>query len=882
MKTKSRFNVRRGLTTAIAASIMLGTISTGLAQSRTDMRVVDQEAHRGIVTLYEALTPLRSVGSFMTVGAHPDDERSGQIALLSRGMGVRSITVTANRGEGGQNSMGTEYLQALGVLRSREMEEASSAFNVELFFLSESFDDPIFDFRFSKSAIETLQIWGEDVMMEKLVRAIRQSRPDILFTNFQNVFGQHGNHRAMAYAAEQAFHLAGDPNAFPEHMEMGLEPWQPKKFYLPSGTGGAQAENPPSLDATLTIQTGDYDPIFGATYEQLGQQSRAYHRSQDMGSWRAEGPGTSSLHLRESFVTTAETDDSLFAGLPFTVADLADGVADQTLAGQLGDIQASIDAAFAAFPDYAAVQGHVSDALVTTRAARETLAALSAEEIDDAVRSDIDFRLAKKEGELQYASQAALSLVTRVIAGTPEMIRGGSSEVTVSAYIGGGVDVENVNLSVVAPEGWTVEYADEEAPATTITNGETVSATYIVTAPEDAPFYNPYRRNVHPFNANGDVYGVVSYEVDGVPFEITVDSEEIIGVLPDVSLRVSPENLVLNTLSEGDEPLTVSVAATSYSVDAASTTIRVHAPDGWIVEPETVDVEFARKGDTAGATFTLTPPEGLPEGSYDFTVSAEGELNSTDYIRVIEYQHVGRTYLVTPAQANLKSLEVAFDPNIRIGYVDGGSDLVYEGLSRIGMNVELMSEDDLTIGDLDNFDTIIVGIYAYRTRPDLLASNARLLDWVENGGNLVVTYHRPADAWDANSVPPAYLELGRVSILNRVTAADAPVEFLAPDHQLMHTPNELTQADFDNWVKERGLYFPSEWDDIYTPLFSITDRQWDDTAEETPFEGVMLTADIGSGRYTYTSLVLHTEIDNNVPGAYRIFANLATPRWAAE
>ncbi len=878
MQKKTRNRAGKLLANTLTASLLLGAFAIGSAQSRTDMRVVEQERHRGIVELYEALTPLRSVGSFMTVGAHPDDERSSQIALLSRGMGVRSITVTANRGEGGQNSIGTEYLQALGVLRSREMEQSSAAFNVELFFLSESFDDPIFDFRFSKSAVETLQIWGEEVMMEKLVRAIRQSRPDILFTNFQDVFGQHGNHRAMAYATVQAFSMAGDPEVFPEHLEAGLEPWQPKKLYLPSGTGGAQSD-PVELPATLTLSTGEFNEIFGATYEQLGQQSRAYHRSQDMGSWRVEGPGSSNLHLLESFVTTAETDDALFAGLPFTVADLADNVADATLISQLNDIQASIDAAFDAYPNFAEVQVAVSDALVSTRAARETLAGLS--DVDDAVRSDIDFRLATKEAELQYASRAALSLVGRVAAGTPELIRGGSSEITVSAYLGGQTDVDNLALSIVVPEGWTVESLDEDAPETTLTNGETVSATWLITAPEDAPFYNPYRRNVHPFLANGDVYGVISYEVDGVPFEVTVDSPEIIGVLPDVSLRVSPENLVLNTLTDTDS-LTVSVAATSYSVDAASTTIYVDAPEGWVVEPESVDVSFARKGDAAGATFTLYPPEGLPEGSYDFSVRAEGDLNSSDYIRVIEYQHVGKTYLVTPAQANLKSLEVDFDPNLRVGYVDGGSDLVFEGLRRIGMNVQLLSEDDLTTGDLNNFDTIIVGIYAYRTRPDLMASNARLLNWVENGGNLIVTYHRPADAWDANNVPPAYLSLGRVSILNRVTAADAPVEFLAPDHPIVTTPNQLTDADFDNWVKERGLYFPNEWDEIYTPLFSITDTQWPDTGEETPFTGVMLTADIGSGRYTYTSLVLHTQIDNNVPGAYRIFANLVTPRWAAE
>lgn len=854
---------------AAAVSLMALLVAFASAQSRTDARVLEQETQIGILDLYEALTPLKSVASFMTVGAHPDDERSSQIALLSKGLGVRSITVTANRGEGGQNSIGTEYLQALGVLRSREMEQASAAFNVELFFLSESFDDPIFDFRFSKSAVETLEIWGEDVMMEKLVRAIRQSRPDVIFTNFQNVFGQHGNHRAMAYAAEQAFTLAADPNAYPEHFEMGLEPWQAAKFYLPSGRGSGQADF--ELETTLSIPTGGYDQVYGATYEQLGQQSRAYHRSQDMGSWADERSTNSNLHLVQSFVTDAETDTSLFAGVPYTVADLAAKVDDATLAGLLTDAQAAIDRALAAFPNFDAVQGELTVALATVRAARATLAA---SDVDAATAYDIDFRLAQKELELQVASRRALSLVTRVVAANPELTRGGTTEVTVSAYLGGNVNADNVTFAVVAPEGWTVEPKEAVEPAN-LTNGQTAKQTFVVTVPADAPYYNPYRRNVNPFRASGDVYGVVSYEVDGVPVQVTVDSREIIGVLPDISLRVTPENLVYNFLSPAD--LVMNVAATNYVNGPAETVLTVDAPEGWTVEPASVTLSFDRKGDARGASFTLTPGEGVVEGAYDFAVRAEGDASSTDYTRVISYDHIGKTYLVSSASANVQALEVAFDPNLRIGYVDGGSDRVYEGLRQIGMNVDLLTEDDLTTGDLSKYDSIAVGIYSYRARPDLFAANQRLMKWVEDGGNLLVQYHRPADAWDPESVPPYEIELGRVSLLSRVTAADGEVEFLEPENPIMTTPNVLTQADFDNWVKERGLYFAQEWDEHYTPLFSVTDRQWPDTWDELPFLGSMLTTDYGKGRYTYTSLVLHTEIENNVPGAYRIYANLLTP-----
>src|SRR5690606_13515461 len=421
------------------------------------------------------------------VGAHPDDERSSVLSLLSRGYGVRTITVTANRGEGGQNAIGTDYRQALGVVRSREMEEASLAFDVELFFLSESFDDPIYDESFSKSALETLELWGEDVMMEKLVRAIRQSRPDILFTNFQNVFGQHGHHRAMAAAAQEAFTLAADPNAFPEHAAMGLEPWQVKKFYLPAGTGGSREDDPVELAATLTLPVGELDPIFGASYLQVSEQSRAYHQSQAMGNLRAEGPVGSDLHLAASVVEVPAMEEDIFTGIARTVADLATGLEDADVASRLQELDAALVATVDAYPDFAVVADNAALALSLARSTREAVAASS---LDEATKSDLDFRLGIKETELQYAAQSALSLVPRLELENRELVAGGSTEATLTAFVGGETPVENVTLDLVVPEGWTVERVLEEgesADAQSLAYNETVSATYLVTVAEDAP-----------------------------------------------------------------------------------------------------------------------------------------------------------------------------------------------------------------------------------------------------------------------------------------------------------------------------------------------------------------------------------------------------------
>jgi LmbE family N-acetylglucosaminyl deacetylase len=854
----------------VAVALLL-TMSLAAAQSRTDARVLEQEGQRSIVQLWEALTPLKSVASQMTTGAHPDDERSAVLALLSRGQGIRVITITANRGEGGQNSIGLERYDALGVLRSGEMEAASRAFNVELYFLSEAFGDPIFDASFTKSAVETLELWGgTEALMEKLVRVIRESRPDVLFTNFQDVWGQHGHHRAVSRATEEAFRLAADPDAFPEHFEMGLRPWQPKKLYLPSGTGGGQ--NGVALPATLVLATGEFDPIFGASYDQLGQQSRAYHRSQDMGSWIQEGPRTSSFHLRDAVIDVPETEETMFDGLPVTMADLAATIDHEALRAKLLEADAQMQDALAAFPDHASVNASVTSALGTVRDARTLIADAG---LDDEVAYDVDFRLGLKEAELQHAHRVSALLVPRLVASATELTRGASTEFTLTAFVGGPVALENVTLDLRAPDGWTVERVDGET-ADRLAYNETATATFVVTVADDAEYFSPYRRNMHPFRANGEINGIVSYEVDGQRVEIDLDPTQTVAVLPDLSLRANAANLAHNLLRP-DRPIVVDVAITSHAQGETSSTVSIVSPDGWSTEPASLPVSFTRQGDVVAASFTLVPPADVASGSYDFAIAADGDAMSTEWVRVVDYDHIDRAYMVLPATINVQAFEVEFDEDLRIGYVDTGVDLVHVALRGMGVHVDLLSADDLTTGDLSRYDTIMVGVYGYRLRPDLLAANDRIHDWVRNGGNLVVQYHRGADAWDPNSVPPHFIQHGGSSILNRVTDPEAPVVFLFPEHPLLNVPNAITDADFDGWIKERGLHLFAEWDPAYTTLFSITDANWPDTPEETPFLGSLLTTELGAGRFTATNLVLHLQIEENVPGAYRFYANLITP-----
>lgn len=843
------------------------------AQSLTDARVLEQERQRAVVQLWEALTPLKSIASQMTTGAHPDDERSSLLALLSRGHGVRVITITANRGEGGQNSIGLERYDALGVLRSHEMEEASRAFNVELYFLSEDFNDPIYDWAFSKSAVETFEFWGRENLLEKLVRVIRESRPDVLFTNFQDVWGQHGHHRAVTIATEEAFYLAADPEAFPEHFELGLRPWQAKKLYLPAGLGSAVAQEP--LPATLVLDIGDYDSIFGASYAQLGEQSRAYHRSQDMGRWVDEGPRTTSLYLAKSVIEVAEQETSMFEGLPQTLSDLADLVSNEPLQRALRQAHDFIGTALDAYPNYGEVNAALTAALGAVREARNLI---EDAELDEEFAYDLDFRLKLKELDIQHAHRVSALLVPRLVASATELTRGSTTELTLTAYLGGRVPLENVKLDLRVPDGWVVEVLEDDTAAggRSLDYNQTLRATFKVTVADDAPFFHPYRRYMHPFRANTDINGVISYEVGGQKVVVEVDPSDTVAVLPDLSLRPASDSLIYNLLRPDRAPR-LDVVVTNYVAGGAQSTISVVTPEGWTTEPTEHAVTFSRQGDVRSVSFTLIPPDDLESGSYDFEIVAEGVASSSSWVRVIDYEHINRSYMVLPAMVNVQAFEVAFDDDLRVGYVDSGVDIVHQRLREMGVRVDLLDEADLTTGDLSVYDTIIVGVYGYRLRPDLSASNERLLEWARNGGNLLVQFHRPVDNWDPNNTPPYFLQHGRVSILSRVTDHEAPVEFLVPDHPLLNVPNKITDADFDGWIRERGLWFPAEWAPEYTELFSITDRNWPDTPEETPFLGSLLTTELGAGRYTYTNLGLHLQIEFNVPGAYRFYANLITP-----
>jgi LmbE family N-acetylglucosaminyl deacetylase len=816
-------------------------------------RIDRQAASSAAAAIWRALAPLRSVLSFYQTGAHPDDETSKLLARLALKDGVRVGYVCAVRGEGGQNAVGTEMRNELGVLRTAEMAAASRVFDIDVHWLSDRFDDPVFDFGFSKAAPETFAAWGEERVVGRLVRAIRAARPDAVCPTFLDVPGQHGHHRAMTQAAIRAFDLAGDPAAFPEHAAEGLAPWRPKLLYLPawSGAGDSYDDETPPPNATVAVEVGETDPVLGATYAQIGQWSRRFHASQGMGTWVDPKPEAVPLHRLRAVPGLPEDGTDPFAGLPRTLGDLGAAVGGACGAA-LAEAQAAVDGAFAAYPDAPAVADACLRALDAVRRARAVL--------PDAHADEAGHRLALKERQLSRAVAAA-SLVQARLTVEPARAAPGATVSAVLSVHGVPAGTEAA-LDLVVPEGWRVSAPAEDA----LPGGRT--ARFAVAVPEDAPFHRPYRWRMDPTEPSGPVAGVLRLARGGVAAEVPVEAEEDLLVLPPASVEPTPATGLVNL--ERPRPVETTVAVRALGA-GGRVRVAVDAADGWRADGAGAELALD-PGGTAAAALRLVPPAGLAEGLASFPVRVEGDLPSSSAVREAAHPHIRRTAAATPSVLRVRTLRAALPEGVRIGYVDGGSDRAWQGLRLLGLEVEMLGPDRVRAGDFAGLETIVVGIFAFRTRPELAAAAPRLRAWTEAGGTLVTQYHRPWDAWDPDATPPRRIRIGSPSLRWRVTDQASAVEHLVPDHPLLTTPNRIGPEDWAGWAKERGLYFPSEWDPAYAPLVSMADPG------EAPHRSALLAADVGLGRHVHCSLVLHTQMEFLVPGAFRLFANLVAPR----
>src|SRR5947209_1388308 len=792
-----------------------------------------------------ALRRLGVVGSVLYVGAHPDDENTALLAYLARGRGVRTAYLSLTRGDGGQNLLGTEKGELLGLVRTQELLAARRVDGAEQLFTR------AVDFGFSKSPEETFRIWGHDEVLADVVWVIRRFRPDVIITRFPTTGeGGHGHHTASAILAGEAFDAAGDPARFPEQLKY-VEPWKPKRL-LWNSFNFRPGERPKDADKLLSVDVGEYNPSLGKSYTEIAAESRTMHKSQGQGTPSRRG---SALNYFTHIKGEPAVKD-IFDGVDLTWRRVRNG---ETVGQLLAEAAEKYDAANpqASLPVLMRAYAELTRMAASKLPADEWVHE-KREKLGEVIRACAGLWVEATASEPYATPGAQVKITTTLVNRSDFPLRLvdlgliGSKPTEASAELKNNQPV-NQELTQTAPDEYSQPYWLREEPGKGL---YVVGELTFVGRPENSPPLGMYVSIV-----TGDGGNAFSFEVP-VLFRWTDrvrgDLYRPVVVVPEVAVGVEEKTLVF----PDRQPRQVRVTLKSNVAGETAGTLRLKLPAGWSSSPAEVPATLKGKGEEFKATFNVTPPAGAGAGRLAAEFASGGKTFTRGTFE-IDYPHIPRQTLFPAAEAKLVRVDLQRRGG-RVGYVMGSGDEIPEALRQVGYDVALLSDEDLDAADFSRFDAVIVGVRAYNTRAALRKNQRRLLEYVERGGTLVVQYNTPDRSLEGAQLGPYPFKLAQ----DRVTDEDAAVRLLAPDDALLNAPNKITAADFDGWVQERGLYFASDFDARYTPLFSAHDPG------EPDLKGSTLVARYGKGTFVFPALAFFRQLPAGVPGAYRLFVNM--------
>ncbi len=894
---------RNILRSSFALAMIIGIIAPSIIVSAQVRPIYDN----GAAGLGQKLKRLQTTASAMHTAAHPDDEDSGLLAELARGENARVSYLSLTRGEGGQNVIGPELFESLGIIRTEELLQARRLDGGHQFFTR------FMEYGFSKKRDEAARIWNEKAVLGDMVRAIRLFRPLVLISRFSGTPADgHGQHQLAGYLTPIAFKAAADPKQYPEQItEEGLRPWQAKKLYVGQGFG-PNATQP----ASLTVSTGEYDPLIGRSYFEIAMEGRSQHKSQEMGSLELRGKQNSGLRLLESNTGQSDADKNVFTGIDTSISGIAKtaGINEDYLNGELKDAQSAAEKALAVFDPFNTVKSiaPLSDGLREIRKARKKVAEKSTGQMSAGL-ADADFMLAQKEREFSEALESAAGVVVDALSGTEMIVAGDTTPVSVRVFApdSNGVKVTGATLSV--PQGWsstaTPEPTQGAAQGFRPRNEVALSAYFFdLKSSTDAKPTQPYwleaqrkdftfawpasgeERNM-PFQAalaSAEVKMMIGGEEVTVskPVEyrfaddIRGELRRSLNVVPRVTITFE-SNMIIAPISAKAQTKKVVMSVTNNSPSGSAGTAKLDLPSGWTSSPKSTDFILKGSGEKTAVVFDVTIPANTKPNAYK--ILAKADIGSKSYSQTmleIAYPHIQTHRRYVPSEVSAKVLDLKVAP-VSVGYIMGTGDRVPDAIRLLGLNVTMLGEKDLSTGDLSKFDTIVVGIRASQVRPDYVSNNGRLLDFVRNGGTMIVQYQQQEFIRE-NLMPfPAKMESvvnGTQRVSNvRVVDENAPVTILEPKNVVFNFPNKIVASDWDNWVQERNLYSLTALDPQYTALLSCADEG------EAPVTGGLVYAKLGKGHYVYNSYSFFRQLPTGNPGAYRLFANLLSlPRSAAK
>ena len=797
--------------------------------------------------IYHSLQKLNFLGSALYIAAHPDDENTRLISYLSNEVKARTGYLSITRGDGGQNLIGSELRELLGVLRTQELLAARSIDGGEQFFTRAN------DFGYSKHPSETLEIWDKEAVLGDVVWVLRNFKPDVIVNRFDHRTpgSTHGHHTSSAMLSVEAFDLVNDVNAYPEQLDK-VSLWQPKRlFFNTSWWFYGSPENFEKADKSkmMNLDVGVYYPIKGLSNNEIASIASSQHLSQGFGRLSSRGSQDEYIELLSGDMPKDKSN--IFEGINTTWSRIKGGEA-------IGKILVSVEENF----DFVNPSKHLPELL---------------EAHNVLVNIEDDHWKRIKLNELQDIILEVCGLYLEASSAVPNAVPGSSIK----------INIEALNRSNATISFNSVSLASESYPQDKLllVNNEKKNLVLDLKIPEDQPYTSPYwlaekgslgmykvnqpeligsPETTRPFHAEFEL------EIDGYSMKIDKpvihrysrpDKGELyvpFEIIPEATARFSDKVLIFADDSARKIPVTITAHGNGLKGK-----VQLGHNKGWVVDEEFIEFEIANKGDEKTLIFTLTPPSQEDLCFITPIIHIEDKELDKELIE-ITYDHIPTQTVLIPSEAKVVRLDIQ-KVGEHIGYIMGAGDDVPESLEQIGYTIHLIDPKEIEAGSLDKYDAVVTGIRAYNVVEELKFKQRYLLEYVEKGGNLIIQYNTAGRRDTAfKDLAPYPLKISR----NRITNEDSEVKILARDHSVINFPNTITDQDFEGWVQERGLYFPGEWDPKFTPVLQMKDKG------ETPTNGALLVAPYGEGNYIYTGISFFRELPAGVPGAYKLFANI--------
>ncbi|MGQ0763475.1 MAG: PIG-L deacetylase family protein [Acidobacteriota bacterium] len=852
----------------LVAALIIASI---VASPRAQQPVAAQPTPEDHVVLYQALLDLTNPWTVMCVAAHPDDEDGTSLIVMRRKYGAHTVSLFSTFGEGGQNAIGPELYEELGAIRARETMAASEIQGSQPHFLG------LRDFGFSKSRDETFQKWGHEEALRRMVLQIRKLRPDVIITNHSTTSNDHGHHQATARLVVEAFDAAADPTKFPEQLKDGVTTWQVQRLFV--RVRGSQA--PPADAQLVTIDPNERDPVRGTLFAEQALSALQKHATQ--GPWpktfaeftarfrafSGQGGATGQMPLIRYRLQRYAQDSQLETVPPgFDLGKNSGNFLDGLRLPETAEARLSaltIDGK--PVTEFVNDRERVLQTLVNAAKRKLFGERITPMNLRDIVPSDS--RRAMMLDRLDRAITIAAGVSEKVFINGNLIIPGDTVTVDITVNNSGShaLKLSSILAGARDSSGRTVLVYGKQVNSLVGPGKTTTVSLKYKNAPDLVPTV-PHSAHLYDLDVVGKpVTAIATAELDGVQFKVPATT--LVDVAPPLEIaEISPAPLVIM-------PPRVGVSSTGTDIFPAT--------------PPKVSVKLINhmkrsfKGEVAFGFENRSPETRVrvdlpPEQTSTIAVTIPNtEENRAAHLRRPELanslwfslRHAGLHENLIKSSVPVVWLDARVAGSVNVGFVRGFDFSLPNALNALGVESKELSVDEVKTADLSKYTSIIVDNRVYESQPALIATNQKLLDYANAGGNLIVFYHR-IDEFNPNpqrnrpQLSPYKLILGN----QRITDENAPISFLEPEHPLLNSPNKLNQDDFKDWIQERGLYYPREWDPQFKALLQSNDPG------EAPLKGGLLVADYGKGHYIYTSMVWYRQLRAGVPGAYRMLANM--------